>query len=267
MNKIQEIFKAWNISFNPDEEQAKIASKRIEICNSCEYKVTNLNINRCSVCGCALKAKVFSPVKGACPKGKWDAVDGKQEVEPVHDMIREIEDAITDADCEALIEQAKSKLVKAEVLGVQVDNYMTAQNTWLNELNDATFKIKTVVESYTGLPMQHQEQVHIVKYDVGGEYKSHHDFFHENTDYYDAVMERGGQRVYSCLFYLNDDFEGGETYFNKVKYTVKPKKRKLVVWNNLNEDGTPNKNSMHAGLPVTKGEKWICIVWVREKRI
>jgi hypothetical protein len=27
------------------------------------------------VCGCALKAKVFTPIKGACPKGKWDEID------------------------------------------------------------------------------------------------------------------------------------------------------------------------------------------------
>lgn len=75
MNKLQEIFKAWNIAFDPNNEQAELAAKRIEICNSCDKKVTNLGINRCSVCGCALKGKVFSPVKGACPEGKWDKVD------------------------------------------------------------------------------------------------------------------------------------------------------------------------------------------------
>ena len=76
MNKLQEIFQAWNIAFDPDNEQSDLAAKRIEICNGCDKKVTNLGINRCSVCGCALKGKVFSPVKGACPEGKWDLVDG-----------------------------------------------------------------------------------------------------------------------------------------------------------------------------------------------
>ena len=75
MNKLQEIFTAWNIAFNPNNEQNELAGKRIDVCNSCEYKVTNLGINRCSVCGCALKGKVFTPIKGACPKGKWDAID------------------------------------------------------------------------------------------------------------------------------------------------------------------------------------------------
>lgn len=75
MNKVEEIFKAWNIALNPDDKQAELAAKRIEICNSCEHKVKNLGINRCSVCGCALKGKIFSPVEGACPEGYWDEVD------------------------------------------------------------------------------------------------------------------------------------------------------------------------------------------------
>lgn len=75
MNKLQEIFKAWNIAFDPSNEQSELAAKRIDICNGCDKKVTNLGINRCSVCGCALKGKVFSPVEGACPEGKWNDVD------------------------------------------------------------------------------------------------------------------------------------------------------------------------------------------------
>ena len=75
MNKIEEIFKSWNIAFNPNDAQAELAAKRIEVCNSCEFKKTDFGLNRCSVCGCALRGKVFSPIKGACPKGKWDEVD------------------------------------------------------------------------------------------------------------------------------------------------------------------------------------------------
>jgi prolyl 4-hydroxylase len=70
--------------------------------------------------------------------------------------------------------------------------------------------------------------------------------------------------MYSCLFYLNDDFDGGETDFPKVNYRVDPQIGKLVIWKNLNDDLSVNYNSLHAGLPVISGEKWICIVWVRE---
>lgn len=76
MNKITEIFKAWQIAYSPDAPQANLAEKRIEICDTCEHKATH-PIPRCKVCGCSLKGKIYSPVKGACPAGKWDEVDGK----------------------------------------------------------------------------------------------------------------------------------------------------------------------------------------------
>jgi hypothetical protein len=76
MAKVKEIFSAWGIMFNPNDEQAELATERIQICNGCEHKREEPFIH-CGLCGCALKAKVFSPVKGACPANKWDEVDDK----------------------------------------------------------------------------------------------------------------------------------------------------------------------------------------------
>jgi hypothetical protein len=76
MNKVTEIFKAWQIAYNPERENIALAEKRIEICNSCEFK-SEIPWNMCTVCGCSLKGKIYSPVKGACPKGFWDVVDEK----------------------------------------------------------------------------------------------------------------------------------------------------------------------------------------------
>ena len=76
MNKITEIFKAWKIAYDPEVPQSKMAEERIQICNTCEF-MSSVPFNRCTVCGCALKGKIYSPVKGACPKGKWDEIDNK----------------------------------------------------------------------------------------------------------------------------------------------------------------------------------------------
>jgi hypothetical protein len=85
LDKIKEIFEAWKISFRPDDTQAELASKRIEICNSCEFKVETpvgpgISFFRCSVCGCALKAKVYTTHThlnegGSCPKGFWSTIE------------------------------------------------------------------------------------------------------------------------------------------------------------------------------------------------
>jgi hypothetical protein len=74
MNKIEEIFTAWGIAFNPNDKQAELAAMRMQVCDGCEYKRTT-GINRCALCGCALKAKVYSQVESACPDGRWSIID------------------------------------------------------------------------------------------------------------------------------------------------------------------------------------------------
>jgi hypothetical protein len=74
MNKIEEIFKAWKISYNPDDLQSELAIARMEICDTCESKKDNPVIH-CGECGCLLSKKIYSPVIKGCPKGKWIAVE------------------------------------------------------------------------------------------------------------------------------------------------------------------------------------------------
>jgi prolyl 4-hydroxylase len=181
-------------------------------------------------------------------------------------MIQEFKNVLSVDDCNELIQMSKDKLFSTNVLGEQIKDYRTAEGMWITEKTELTDKIKNIVSEKTNLPIENQEQIHIVKYNIGGEYKVHHDFLHPNTDYFESQTKRGGQRRYSCLFYLNDNFLGGETDFPKIEYKVNPKIGKLVVWKNLNDDLTLNYNSLHAGLPVLSGEKWICIVWVRENK-
>ena len=76
VNKVTEIFKAWRISYSPDADQAALAAERIQICNTCEFK-RDVPTVYCSVCGCALKKKIYSPIKGACPKGLWQEAEDK----------------------------------------------------------------------------------------------------------------------------------------------------------------------------------------------
>ncbi len=167
-------------------------------------------------------------------------------------------------ECLELIENGSNKLIKSSTLGENIDGYRTAENCWIFDETILTNKIKNIIVKETNMSIDNQEKIHIVKYDIGGEYKKHHDFFHPNTDYYSKVIESGGQRVYSCLFYLNDDFEGGETEFINKNIKINPKTGRLLIWKNIKEDGSLDYDSFHAGLPVTSGTKWIAIIWVRE---
>jgi hypothetical protein len=53
------------------ETQKQVAARRLQICMTCEAW-RNVPIDHCSKCGCATKAKVFTPKgKEACTMGKW----------------------------------------------------------------------------------------------------------------------------------------------------------------------------------------------------
>jgi hypothetical protein len=82
---VLDILKSWSIKLNPNKKQAKIAKDRLEICvgtdttDKCEYVNEYISGKKwscvCSVCGCAISAKVFSTTVNACPKNKWINVD------------------------------------------------------------------------------------------------------------------------------------------------------------------------------------------------
>jgi len=75
---MEEIFKAWGIQYDPNDEKNELASKRIEVCNTCPNKKEVDGIrNVCSLCGCMLKSKVFTTEMGQCPDDRWNEVESQ----------------------------------------------------------------------------------------------------------------------------------------------------------------------------------------------
>jgi prolyl 4-hydroxylase len=46
---------------------------------------------------------------------------------------------------------------------------------------------------------------------------------------------------------------------------IAPKRGNLLAWNNLDPLGEPNEQSLHQGLPVEAGLKYIITKWYRER--
>lgn len=69
--KPKEILAGWKNLIFPKEEVERIASQRMNICNTCEFKIEQCKINVCGVCHCPLIAKTRS-MQSECPKQKWD---------------------------------------------------------------------------------------------------------------------------------------------------------------------------------------------------
>ena len=79
-------------------------------------------------------------------------------------------------------------------------------------------------------------------------------------------FNKDGYRVLTMVIYLNDDFEGGATKFPNIDKEYKPEKYSGLLFYPMNKNGDKcHDNSLHAGMPVISGEKYIANVWIRDK--
>ena len=104
-----------------------------------------------------------------------------------------------------------------------------------------------------GLPATHAEPLGVLRYGPGQEYQPHYDYY--NDDQHEA------QRISTVFVYLNDVEEGGGTAFPRLGLEVQPERGKAVKFLNCDAQGRPNPETLHAGLPVLRGEKWLATLW------
>ena len=140
-----------------------------------------------------------------------------------------------------------------------------SKTAWLSRNEPVVKEIIEKVCSITNLPFSHAEKMQVVKYDPNGYYNEHYDASCDDNKECVEFEKNGGQRKITMLIYLNDDFEGGETKFPTLKQTYKPQKNGGLLFYSLQNDGNKcHPKSLHAGVPVKSGNKYICNVWIRE---
>ncbi|MBB3939747.1 prolyl 4-hydroxylase [Novosphingobium fluoreni] len=110
------------------------------------------------------------------------------------------------------------------------------------------------------------ESVQGQRYHPGQQFKEHCDWFDTNQEYWKHEAQTGGQRSWTAMVYLNDVEAGGVTAFTRIGVTIPPQAGALLVWNNNGPDGAVNWNTMHAALPVERGEKYVVTKWFRSRR-
>lgn len=84
--------------------------------------------------------------------------------------------------------------------------------------------------------------------------------------HFDAIPGFANQRVLTMLVWLNDGYEGGETFFATPGLSLRAAKGDAILFRNAGADGRRDPDSTHAGRPVTAGEKLIASRWIRERR-
>lgn len=180
--------------------------------------------------------------------------------------IQEIPNFLTDEECDKIIELSNNKLVPSKIYTENEDLYSTdsrkSQQCWLEDDNDIIKNISERVKKQTNTVNNYQEILQVVNYPIGGFFTPHYDACDGDSTYCDRMNTKGGPRLWTILFYLNDNFEGGETVFPNINRVVKPKKGKAVIFKNINDNRIIIKQALHGGEPIKSGEKWIANKWI-----
>jgi prolyl 4-hydroxylase len=172
---------------------------------------------------------------------------------------------LNEQECKSLIKTTKNNMNPS---GVDTPNpspdIRTSRTSFsVGASSELGKKLEWRICQLTGLDPRHAETLQGCHYEIGEEYKEHPDFFDPSTS---NKIGKLGQRSYTVMIYLNDVEEGGETVFPKCGISLTPKQGTVVVWNNLNSDGSLNHNSVHMAKPVLKGAKTIITKWFRTSK-
>lgn len=111
----------------------------------------------------------------------------------------------------------------------------------------------------------HGEPVQGQRYAEGQEFKPHCDYFNPGGQDWEKYTSVAGQRTWTFMIYLNDVPAGGATRFKCIDKTFQPETGKLLGWNNRRPDGSVNPNTLHHGMKVRRGTKYVITKWYREK--
>ena len=115
------------------------------------------------------------------------------------------------------------------------------------------------------LPVTAMEPPTIMHYLPGQEFLPHFDFLDPKRPGLAKNVAANGQRVLTFLVSLNDSYEGGETEFPALGKRFKGRKGHAFFFWNVDERGTIDPRTLHAGLPPRSGEKWLLSQWIRDR--
>lgn len=178
----------------------------------------------------------------------------------------QLRDFVSPDLCERLIKLIERDRRPSTLADEGDDRYFrTSETCDLPEENHAVREIEALLAALNGIDPAYGEPLQGQRYDIGQEFKPHCDYFNRDGQDWEKYCSVAGQRTWTFMVYLNDVEAGGATRFKAVKKTFQPEAGKLVCWNNMRADGRENPNTIHHGMKVRKGVKYVITKWYREK--
>jgi prolyl 4-hydroxylase len=186
--------------------------------------------------------------------------------------IAAVEDIATPELCAWLIARARAKLARATILDRGTGERRIVSNNRTNSVCDfrgpdsdlILALLRARIAAVTAVPAHTMESAHILHYAVGQEFRPHFDaVLDPGAPDYGEKLAAGRQRVVTFLMALNDDYDGGETEFPALGLRWKARRGRALFFWNVEPGGALDQRSLHAGRPVTRGEKWLLSQWIQ----
>lgn len=168
--------------------------------------------------------------------------------------------------CAAMVERIDAGRRPSQIsddLGIA--RFRTSETCDLDWHDGVVSRVERRIAEVLGLDLAASEPLQGQRYAPGQEFMPHTDTFEPGG--YDFLVHtaKTGQRTWTAMIYLNEPDDGGATRFKSIGKTVRPETGKLLAWNNLLADGRPNPATLHQGMKVRRGTKYILTKWFRER--
>jgi hypothetical protein len=182
-----------------------------------------------------------------------------------------VENFATHEVCDWLIDRARGKLRPALMFntstGISKFDAARTCSDFVFDIVESDLVLNLLrirISLVTSLPVINMEPPQIFHYALGQEIRAHFDFLKGELEGYGRSGTYQGDRLATFLLYLNDDYQGGDLNFPRVKFGHKGKKGDAVFFASY-RDGKRDTTSLHAAAPVTENEKWILSQWIHDR--
>jgi hypothetical protein len=189
-------------------------------------------------------------------------------------LIASVPGIASPALCDWLVAQAAPHLTAAAVYeapeefrDADGERSNTAAAIRLTEGGLPLLALRERMSALVGVPTEGFETVNVLHYAPGETFSNHYDTFLPENFRTDPDAQRFGHRLFTVVIYLNDDFDGAETDFPLINWRYRGAKGEALLWRNVTQGGEIDRNTLHAGLAPTRGEKWALSQWIRGKRM
>ncbi len=119
--------------------------------------------------------------------------------------------------------------------------------------------VREIINPFYQCEVDSSEIPQVLSYGIGGHYKPHIDG--ESiwiTPRGEKIWKKSTDRDLSIVFYLNDEFDGGDFIFPELKIRVRPEPGMMICF-------PSNHHYMHGVEPVTKGKRYSIVTWATVK--